>query len=95
MSNQSGAKFIYPAFGVALRQNQTEWYYNELDKLFPSVKEKYIKNYGNSYEYRSLRAKELWSLFMYKCNKYGIIYKMNDIIRGCTETYINTQISLF
>jgi len=94
-ARQSGAKFIYPAFGVTLRQNQREWYYSKLDELFPQVKEKYIKSYGNSYECRSLRAKELWSLFKYKCNEYGILYKMNDIIRGYTEPYINTQISLF
>lgn len=95
LAYQSGAKFIYPAFGVTLRQNQREWYYNKLDELFPSVKEKYIKSYGNSYECRSLKAKELWSLFKCKCNEYSIIYKMNDIIKGYKEPYINTQISLF
>jgi len=92
---RNGAKFIYPAFGVTLRQNQREWYYNKLDELFPSVKEKYIQNYGSSYECRSLNAKELWSLFKYKCDEYGILYKMNDIIRGYTEAYTNTQLSMF
>lgn len=95
LAYQSGARFIYPAFGVTLRQNQREWYYNKLDQLFPTVKEKYIKNYGSSYECRSLKAKELWSLFRYKCNEYGILYKMDDIIRGYKDSYKNTQISLF
>jgi len=74
-AQKSGAKFIYPAFGVTLRQNQGDWYYKKLDELLPSVKEKYIENYGNSYECRSLRAKELWSLFQERCNRYGIFTK--------------------
>jgi DNA repair photolyase len=92
---QNGAKFIYPAFGVTLRQNQRDWYYKKLDQLFPTVKEKYIKNYGSSYECRSLKAKELWNLFQYKCNEYGILYNMDDIISGYKDSYKNTQLSLF
>lgn len=95
LAYQSGAKFIYPAFGVTLRQNQREWYYTKLDELFPSVKEKYIKNFGSSYECRSLKAKELWSLFVNKCNEYGILYKMGDIIKGYKDPYEITQLSLF
>lgn len=95
LAHQSGAKFIYPDFGVTLRLNQREWYYNKLDELFPSVKEKYIKSYGNSYECRSPKEKELWNLFKNKCNEYGILYKMDDIIKGYKDPYINEQISLF
>ncbi|AEV69924.1 SPL family radical SAM protein [Acetivibrio clariflavus] len=95
LASQNGAKFIYPAFGVTLRQNQREWYYSKLDELFPSLKEKYIKSYGNSYECRSLRSKELWDLFKNKCNECGILYKMNDIVKGYKDPYINEQISLF
>ena len=67
----------------------------KLDELFPSVKEKYINNFGSSYECRSLKAKELWSLFKRKCNEYGILYKMDDIIRGYKDSYEITQLSLF
>lgn len=95
LAYHSGAKFIYPAFGVTLRQNQRDWYYMKLDELFPSVKEEYIKNFGSSYECRSTMAKELWSLLQYKCNEYGILYKMNDIIRAYKDPYKITQLSLF
>ncbi|MDP4181652.1 MAG: radical SAM protein [Bacillota bacterium] len=95
LAYQSRAKFIYPAFGVTLRQNQRDWYYKKLDEILPAVKEKYIENYGSSYECHSLKAKELWGLFQHKCNKYGILYKMDDIIRGYKDSYRNTQISLF
>lgn len=95
LAHKSGAKFIYPAFGVTLRQNQRDWYYEKLDELFPSIKEKYIKHYGNSYECRSPRAKELFGLFKKKCNESGILYKMNDIITEYKKPYQIEQLSLF
>jgi DNA repair photolyase len=92
---ENGAKFIYPAFGVTLRQNQRDWYYRKLDELFPGVKEKYIKNYGNSYECRSPRAKMLWNLFKSECARLGILYKMEDIIECYKGGYGENQLSLF
>lgn len=97
LAHQSGAKFIYPAFGVTLRQNQRDWYFEKLDALFPSLKEKYMKNYGNAYECRSRQAKELWRSFQAQCVERGILYEMNDIIRGYKDPYQaqETQPSLF
>lgn len=92
---ENGAKFIYPAFGVTLRQNQRAWYYKKLDENFPTLKQKYISNYGNAYECRSLKSKELWKFFQYECNKYGILYKMNDIISNYKNGYNHEQLSLF
>ncbi len=94
LAHKSGANFIYPAFGVTLRRNQRDWYYKKLDELFPLVKEKYIKNYGSSYECRSLKAKELWSFFKVKCDEYGIIYNMEDIIKEYKKPEM-TQLSFF
>ncbi len=95
LAHESGAKFIYPAFGVTLRQNQREWYFKKLDELFPDLKEKYIKHYGNSYECRSLRAKELWGVFKNQCNREGILYKMEDIIKAYKKGHGVIQLSLF
>ena len=95
LAHECGARFIYPAFGVTLRQNQREWYYKKLDEHFPAIKDKYIKHYGNAYKCSSPKAKELWNLFVYECRKYGILYKMEDIIKNYKSGYGNTQISLF
>lgn len=92
---KNGSRFIYPAFGVTLRQNQREWYYDKLDKLFPSLKQKYIKTYGNSYECRSPNSKELLSLFNKNCNRFGLLYKMEDIITAYKNPNQTTQLSLF
>lgn len=92
---ENGAKFIYPAFGVTLRQNQRDWYYDKLDENFPSVKQKYINRYGNTYECRSPRAKELKKFFEGECDRLGILYKMRDIINEYKQDYGYTQISMF
>lgn len=95
LAHQKGAKFIYPAFGVTLRQNQRDWYYNSLDKHFPGIKKRYISQYGNNYQCASLHAKQLWQLFQRECKKYGILYKMEDIIKSYKYGYGDNQLSLF
>jgi DNA repair photolyase len=94
-AHESGAKFIYPAFGVTLRQNQRDWYYKKLDENFPGIKQKYLEQFKNDYECRSPKAKELWKLFKSECDKFGILYKMNDIINGYKKGYEENQISMF
>ncbi|MFZ7134102.1 MAG: radical SAM protein [Eubacteriales bacterium] len=95
LAHESEARFIYPAFGVTLRQNQRLWYYNKLDKLFPSLKEKYIQQYGNAYQCVSPNAQELWKLFEKECYSRGILYKMKDIIKRYKLEYSRKQLSIF
>jgi DNA repair photolyase len=97
LAHDHNAKFIfsYPGFGVTLRANQREWYFNKLDLLFPGLKEKYIQVYGNSYECASPNSKQLWALFTKECEKYGILYRMNDIIKTYQKGYGSHQLSLF
>jgi DNA repair photolyase len=95
LAHDNGAKYIYPAFGVTLRQNQREWYYQKLDQLFPGLKEKYITHYGNSYECPSPKAKELWEIFQTECAARNILYKMEDIIKAYKQGYAEIQLSLF
>ena len=94
-AHESGARFIYPAFGVTLRQNQRDWYYNKLDELFPGIKQKYIKQYGGAYSCHSTEAGSLWKLFSKECDSCGILYRMEDIIKAYKQGYEDTQLSLF
>lgn len=94
-AHKNGARFIYPAFGVTLRQNQRDWYYRKLDEKFPGIKQKYISYFGNNYECYSPKAKALWNLFRKECDKYGILYKMSDIIEAYKSGYEANQLSLF
>lgn len=97
MAGEAGAKFIYPAFGVTLRENQREWYYDKLNRLFPGegLAEKYQKRFGNSYECRSPRVRQLWKVFTEECQSAGILYKMSDIISSYKRPYRIEQLSLF
>jgi len=93
---ESGARFIYPAFGVTLRQNQRDWYLDALERLFPGedLKARYVRRYGNSYECRCPEAAALWRHFTALCDQRGILYNMKDIIRSYCQPY-QQQLSLF
>ncbi len=95
LAYENGAKFIYPLFGVTLRQNQRAWYYKKLDEHFPGMKQRYINQFGNAYECRSPEAKKLNQLFQEECDKFGILYNMEDIISGYKHGYGDNQLSLF
>ena len=93
----SGAKFIYPAFGMTLRGNQRDWYYHKLHELFPGQElvRKYQKQYGNYYECRSPKAQKLWEYFSEECTKRKIAYRMEDIIHQYKKAYQTEQLCLF
>jgi len=60
--------YIMPAFALTLREGSREYYYNMLDKQFPGMKERYIREFGNSYNCVSPNAKALYDTF-YKITK--------------------------
>ncbi|MBC8546951.1 radical SAM protein [Clostridiaceae bacterium NSJ-31] len=93
----SGARFVYPAFGVTLRQNQREWFYDRLDKQFPGegLRERYQRRFGERYECRSPRARALWEAFSAECDRLGLLYRMEDIVRAYRMGYESPQISLY
>lgn len=91
----NGAKFIYPAIGMTLRENQREYYFEALERHFPGVKEKYITHFGNNYECRSIEIGKLWKVFTTQCTKYGLAYKMQDIINLYQTPYKVEQLTLF
>jgi len=96
-AHEAGARFIYAAFGMTLRNNQREWYFDRLEELFPGreLAKTYGKTYGNRYECHCPNAKALWKIFTEECRKYGILYEMKDIIHAYKRGYEMTQLSLF
>lgn len=96
LAKNVGAKFIYTYMGVTLRDNQREYYFMKLDKLFPDLKEKYIKYYGNRYNCLILNYKRLYQVFTEECKKYGILYDMDNIIKAYKKEIKSVeQITLF
>lgn len=65
--------------GLTLREGNREYFYQQLDRLFPHMKEQYIKTYGNQYEIPSPNNGALMKLFHQTCDKYGMVHD-NDLI---------------
>jgi len=93
-AKNAGAKFVYPAFGMTLRQGNREYYYQKLDEYFPQTKQKYINAYGDKYTCTSRKAKKLWDLFVTLCGQYKLIYDMKTIIREYKRGYEYPQLEL-
>ncbi|MCH5203896.1 MAG: radical SAM protein [Oscillospiraceae bacterium] len=61
--------------GMTLRSGDREYYYSQLDRLFPGLKQRYIKEFGDSYEIPSPNGGRLWELFTEQCGSLGIEYR--------------------
>ena len=70
---ETGVKgIIWYGPGLTLRDGDREYFYANLDKKFPGLKEVYIRRYGGSYEVNSPNGAYLNRLFHETCEKYGI-----------------------
>ena len=96
LAHESGARFIHTYMSMTLRENQRDYYYEKLDEHFPDLKEKYIRYYGDRYYCIVPDAEALYKVFTEECDRYGILYKMEDIIRAYKkDRKENEQMSLF
>ena len=67
--------------GLTLREGNREYFYRQLDHLFPRLKEKYIRTYGNQYIIESPEGNRLMKLFCLKCESGGIIHDNERIFQ--------------
>lgn len=65
--------------GLTLREGNREYFYEQLDKLFPNLKQKYIETYGNQYEINSPNQNALMKLFHKTCEEHHILHDNNKI----------------
>ena len=71
--------------GLTLREGNREYFYQQLDRHFPGLKEKYIRTYGNQYMVDSPQNEILMQLFHKTCEEHGILHDTNHIF-----AYLNT-----
>ncbi len=71
--------------GLTLREGNREYFYKQLDKEFPGLKERYIRTYDNSYMVGSPRSDELMRLFRRKCEENGLIHDNDRLFRYMSE----------
>ena len=82
--------------GLTLRDGNREYFYTQLDRHFPGLKEWYIRTYGNAYELPSPNEKQLLELFHTTCEEHGIWHDNNRIFQFMSTLDNNeTQLSFF
>ena len=59
--------------GVTLRDGNREYFYQQLDRQFPGMKEQYRKEFGNSYVAASRNDRQLSAMVKDTCGRYGIL----------------------
>ncbi len=84
--------------GLTLREGNREYFYAQLDRHFPGLKEHYIRTYGNRYELNSPQNRELMALFHDTCEKAGLMHDISGIfswMHAFEEKSGSLQFSLF
>lgn len=69
---ENGASYIIPWMGMTMRDRQRAYYYRQLDVLFPGIREKYERTYGDRYSCDTPNAPQLYRLFNALCKKHHI-----------------------
>ena len=81
--------------GMTLRTGDREYYYAQLDRLFPGLKQQYIKEFGSSYEIPSPNGGKLWNLFIELCDKLKIEHRSDKIFNYLNDLPEAEQLTLF
>ena len=72
-------RIICFGMGMTLRDGNRAYFYQQLDRYFPGLKERYIRTYGNAYEVTSPNASELMRAFTDFCKQNEICYNIDEI----------------
>ncbi len=67
--------------GLTLRDGNREYFYEQPDRLFPRLKERYIRVFGNQYVAESPDSCCLMRLFHRMCGERGIVHDNEEIFR--------------
>ena len=84
--------------GLTLRDGNREYFYAQLDRHFPGLKQRYIASYGNRYEINSPNNAELMAFFHSFCERNGMMHDIHSIfnyLHTFEDKEAQTQISLW
>lgn len=88
---------IWFGASMTLREGNREYFYHQLDRLFPGLKNRYINQYRDSYVIHSSNHQQLNDYLEMFCKKHHMMYNHSEIFN-----YINdmsqektSQLSLF
>jgi hypothetical protein len=86
LAHAHGAEWILAAFGMTQRKGSQEYYLRQLERLFPGMKEKHLRAFGNRYECAANGAQKLSEQFIELRAQKGMAlmvpqYKLNEQVR--------------
>lgn len=84
--------------GVTLREGNREYFYEQLDRHFPGMKERYIRAFGNRYECLSPNHAGLMEIFRVESRAHGVLYEPDAVfsyINKFEDKQTGEQLSLF
>ena len=87
----AGVRFIFPGFGVTMREGQREYFYKALDREFPGLSERYSQQFGDGYGCALPHVSSLEDLFRKECRRLGLLFRMEDIIAAYRQGYEEPQ----
>ena len=75
-AQECGASYILASFGMTLRDRQRAYYYAQLNRLFPGLRQQYERQYGDRYSAPAQGAAQLEQVFKETCERHGIATHM-------------------
>ncbi len=82
--------------GMTLREGSREYFYAQLDRHFPGMKERYIAAYGSRYLLESPNSRQLTALFHDVCRRGGVVHDNDSVFQYLRTLEERTdQLSLF
>ncbi len=85
-AKEAGAKYMIASMGVTLRDGQREFFYENLQRRFPGLKEQYERAFGRKYSASSLQADQLWKVYNTACAEVQMPDHMNFYKPEIAET---------
>jgi len=84
--------------GLTLRDGDRQYFYKQLDRHFPGLKERYIRRYGDAYELPVPEEPKLMALVRQECEKTGMEWRTDRIfayLRQFEDNQAGQQMTLF
>ena len=73
------------SMGLTLREGNRQYFYEKLDEHFPSLKDRYIREFANSYVIPSPNNDRLMEIFKRKTDENGILNDNDEIFEFLAE----------
>ncbi|MGO2962929.1 MAG: SPL family radical SAM protein [Carnobacterium maltaromaticum] len=94
-AKDSGASYVYPFWGMTLRDKQKDYYFSYLQKHAPHILAKYKNGNPDRYFQPIQNYQEIKDKFEQLCVEIGMEYSMGNIISNYRDRYKLEQLTLF